>query len=93
MIIVACYHEDFQVTTITQFLSRVTESFCLIRELQHSSLTMEQGHILFQLEFGTDITMTYNSTNGLIGYVNAGVDGTVAANGTINLSGVATDVG
>lgn len=33
------------------------------------------------------VTLTYDSTSGLVGYINAGVDGTAAANGILVVSG------
>ncbi len=40
------------------------------------------------------VALTYNGTAGLVGYVNAGVDGTAAANGAINThTGVASYIG
>lgn len=39
------------------------------------------------------LVMTYNSTSGLIGYVNAASDGTGAANGSLNTSTARTDIG
>ena len=39
------------------------------------------------------LVMTYNSTNGLIGYVNNSQDGTVAANGTLNTTAATMDLG
>lgn len=39
------------------------------------------------------VAFTYDSTNGLIGYVNGGVDGTAGANGTINTHTAPTYLG